>query len=84
MTQKTAEMPKPAKKKGGNPNPVRTEEFYENQFKQVAPVYGEKLSRKVWSIKLPVDVSEKLAQMDRSERVDLMRRAITDAVRSKS
>ena len=68
-------------KKRGNPNPVRNKEFYENQFKHVAPC-DEKLGKKPFGVRLPVDVTEELDQMPRADRIALMRDAITRAVRA--
>ena len=68
-------------KKRGNPNPVRNKEFYDNQFKHVAPC-EEKLGKKPFGVRLPEDVTEKLDQMPRADRIRIMRDAVTLAVRA--
>ena len=68
-------------KKRGNPNPIRTREFYDNQFKRVAPC-DEKLGKKPFGVRLPEDVSEKLDSMNRADRIKIMRDAVTLAVRA--
>ena len=64
----------------GNPNPVRTKEFYDAQWKPVAPC-DEKLGSKPFGVRLPVDVTEKLDSMPRADRIRIMRDAVTRAVR---
>ena len=58
----------------------RNKEFYENQFKRVAPC-DEKLGKKPFGVRLPEDVTEQLEEMPRADRIALMRNAITNAVR---
>lgn len=64
----------------GNPKPVQTHEFKQQQFH----AYGEldaPLSKKVTGVKLTVDVHEALQKLSASERVNYLRKIITDAVR---
>ncbi len=64
----------------GNPKPIQTEEFKQQQFH----AYGEvdvPLSKKVTGVKLPIDVHEALQKLSAPERVSYLRKIINDAVR---
>ncbi|MBW4419834.1 MAG: hypothetical protein KME13_11465 [Myxacorys californica WJT36-NPBG1] len=55
-------MPKPKGAKGGNPKPVQTEEFKQQQFNRADKEVGE-LSAKVTSIRLFVEDEAKLLRL---------------------
>lgn len=63
-----------------NPNPVQTPEFVAKQFKPVSDLPDEPLAKKAVALKLPESVHEYLMQMERGDRINLMRQAITAEV----
>lgn len=63
----------------GNPNPVRTPEFFSNQFKRYGEADGQ-LSRRVTSIRLPVDIDAVLWEIPKEKRIPWLRRVIVEAV----
>lgn len=65
----------------GNPNPVQTEEFKKMQFKPTSGDYYPLADKQV-QIRLPVDVKEALDAMPTNERVEKLRKLISDAVRN--
>ncbi len=67
----------------GNPKPVQTEEFKRQQFKAFGDIPGDyPLGDKVWGIRLPVDVEQRLKAMDNKKRVAWMRKTLTEAARA--
>jgi hypothetical protein len=60
-----------------NPNPVQTDEFKKHQFKKKESL---DLGDKVFGIRLPVAIEEKLLAMPSRERVNLMRKCLIDGV----
>jgi RecG-like helicase len=67
-----------------NKNPVQTKEFNETKRKRYDNLSSEiSLGKKVWSVRLPIDVEEFLEAMDAQERVALMRSVLLEAVRDR-
>lgn len=64
-----------------NPNPIKTKEFYENQFKRVGDIDGQ-LSPKVFGIKLPVDVMTIIEAMPKEKRIPWARNILSNAARN--
>jgi hypothetical protein len=67
-----------------NKNPIKTKEFWEQAGKRLGSVPGDdniKMSKKVWALRLPADVSDYLESLDAAERMDLMRGSIVNKVR---
>jgi|GEM_PF-6305816 hypothetical protein len=63
----------------GNPNPVQSEGFIKSQFKR-DDESTEPLASKIIGLRLPQSVYDKLMTMKRSDRVKLMKEAVTKAV----
>ena len=63
-----------------NKNPVITKEFLENQRKAIGTT--EQIGKKVFGVKLPLDVEEKLLAIPQRERVPFIRGLIVNAVRN--
>jgi hypothetical protein len=62
----------------GNKAPVQTQQFKEYSIKPIG--INEKLGNKVYGVRLPIAIQEKLDKMTQEERVILMRTAIIKAV----
>lgn len=71
-------MPKKKGTKGGNPNPVQTQEFLEKQFPHAADLpEGVELAKQALCVKLPVDIDAVVRPM--ANRSEWLRRVIVDA-----
>jgi hypothetical protein len=67
----------------GNPNPVQTKEFKQKQFRAQGEIPGNQpLSKKVTSVKLPVDIDDAIRSLPDEERVPWLRRVICEAARA--
>ena len=65
-----------------NYNPVQSEEFKRKRFQPLGDVLGDApLGNRVFSIRLPVDVQDKLMAMPKKERIELIRNTLISAVR---
>jgi hypothetical protein len=65
-----------------NPNPIQTEELKAKQYKAYGKV-DVPLSKKNFTLKLPVDVQEILDNLPPEVRIPFVRNLISDAVREK-
>ena len=67
-----------------NYSPIQTEEFKRKRLQPVGVIPGDfPLGKKTFTIKLPVDVEEKLLAMPKKERISLIRNTLISAVRKK-
>ncbi|MCG9891082.1 MAG: GIY-YIG nuclease family protein [Thermosynechococcaceae cyanobacterium MS004] len=67
-------------KKRSNPSPVRSEAVKQNVFQAVSILPDEPLAKKAVFVTVGQSVYDFLQNLDRGDRINLMRQAITDAV----
>ncbi len=62
-----------------NPRPIITKEFIEKQFKPISDLPSEKLAKKAVAVKLPESVDAKIRALPQKQRIEWIRRVLTEA-----
>ena len=65
-----------------NPSPTITKEFLEKQFKPISELPDEKLASKPVAVKLPTSIDEKIRKLPQKQRIEWLRRVLTEAAQA--
>ena len=67
----------------GNPSPTQSEEFKSKQFRPLGDIPGDiPLAKKVFAIKLPIDVQEAIDALPKEKKLTWARRVLSNAARA--
>jgi hypothetical protein len=65
----------------GNPSPVLTKEFLKQRIKPIGDMPNEPLGEKPLAVRVGKSVYESVSSLDQRDRINWLRRVITDAAK---